>query len=52
MLNIVVEKLLKCREMLNTVKYYILVMERGRGGGEWNGALRKPNYKQALLVLK
>lgn len=32
--------------------YYILVMERGRGRGEWNGALRKPNYKEALLVLK
>ena len=31
--------------------YYILVMERGRGG-ECNGALRKPNYKEALLVLK
>lgn len=30
--------------------YYILVMERERGG--WNGALRKPNYKEALLVLK
>ena len=38
MLNIVVEKLLKCREVLNTVKciILILVMERGRGGGmEW-----------------
>ena len=37
--------------------YYILVMERGGGGGGgggrgWNGALRKPNYKEALLVLK
>lgn len=46
-LNIVVEKLLKCREMLNTVKCIIFW-----GGGGWNGALGKPNYKEALLVLK
>ena len=37
MLNIVVEKLLKCREMLNTVKCIIFwLWKGGRGGGmEW-----------------
>ena len=32
MLNIVVEKLLKCREMLNTVKCIIFWLWKGRGG--------------------
>lgn len=36
MLNIVVEKLLKCREMLNTVKCIIFWLWKGGGVGmEW-----------------
>lgn len=35
MLNIVVEKLLKCREMLNTVKCIIFWLWKGEGGMEW-----------------
>lgn len=33
MLNVVVEKLLKCREMLNTVKCIIFWLWKGGGGG-------------------
>lgn len=36
MLNVVVEKLLKCREMLNTVKCIIFwLWKGGEGGMEW-----------------
>ena len=49
MLNIVVEKLLKCREMLNTVKCIIFwLWKGGEGGGGMEWCIEKTKLQRGV----